>query len=58
MSDLFFMSSGELVELYAAYKRGIVHLTNDEEVTLIEELLSRPPDGGAALVLLELIHEG
>lgn len=55
MSDLFFMSPGELVDLYAAHKRGSIHLTNEEEVALIEELLSRPPDGGAAWALMELM---
>ncbi len=58
MSTIYFLSPGELVDLYAAYRRGSIHLTNDEEVALIEELLSRPPDGGAEWVLMDLIHEG
>ncbi len=54
MSNIFFLSPGELVDLYAEYTRGSIHLTNAEEVSLIEELLSRPPDGQMAWVLMDL----
>ena len=55
MSNIFFLSPGELVDLYAAYKRGSIHMTDAEEVALIEELLSRPPDGATAWVLMDLM---
>jgi hypothetical protein len=55
VSNIFFLSPGELVDLYAAYKRGSIHMTDAEEVALIEELLSRPPDGATAWVLMDLM---
>jgi hypothetical protein len=55
MNSIFFMSSDELVDLYAAHKQGSVHLAADEEMALIEELLSRPPSGPAAWALMDLM---
>jgi hypothetical protein len=58
MSSIFFLTPDELVGLYAAHKRGKIKLADEDEVALVEELLSRPPSGPVAWELLELMREG